>query len=176
MEITPACYAHLIAPLMTLACGRVAVILEGGYCLQSLAEGASLTLRTLLGDPCPRLADALGTVSPAMRQTILDCTHAHRPYWRSLQAHGSYTLAELNDTNAATDLHRVQPSEYAWTEPLPERFPTRAWYPMQTTAVKKDLAQRLDELERRTDLSFAAGGIAFVYDELMLEHRNLFDE
>ena len=28
---------------------------QGGYCLKSLAEGAALTLRTLLGDPCPAI-------------------------------------------------------------------------------------------------------------------------
>lgn len=55
MEITPACYSHLTLPLMSLAQGRVAVILEGGYCLDSLAEGAAITLKTLLGDPCPLL-------------------------------------------------------------------------------------------------------------------------
>lgn len=38
---------------MALANGKIAVVLEGGYCLDSLAEGAALTLRTLLGDPCP---------------------------------------------------------------------------------------------------------------------------
>lgn len=53
MEVTPACYAHLLSSLLTFASGRVAVVLEGGYCLESLAEGAALTLRTLLGDPCP---------------------------------------------------------------------------------------------------------------------------
>lgn len=53
MEITPACYGHLVSPLMSLAQGRVAVVLEGGYCLDSLAEGAAITLKTLLGDPCP---------------------------------------------------------------------------------------------------------------------------
>lgn len=53
MEITPAGYAHLVSPLMALANGKIAVVLEGGYCLDSLAEGAALTLRTLLGDPCP---------------------------------------------------------------------------------------------------------------------------
>lgn len=53
MEVTPACYSHLLSPLLSLASGRVAVVLEGGYCLESLAEGAALTLRTLLGDPCP---------------------------------------------------------------------------------------------------------------------------
>lgn len=55
MEITPACYAHLVSPLMSIAHGRVAVVLEGGYCLDSLAEGAAITLKTLLGDPCPLL-------------------------------------------------------------------------------------------------------------------------
>ncbi|XP_015367992.1 PREDICTED: histone deacetylase 6-like, partial [Diuraphis noxia] len=55
MEVTPACYAHLVHSLMGFACGRVAVLLEGGYCLKSLAEGAALTLKSLLGDPCPSL-------------------------------------------------------------------------------------------------------------------------
>ena len=53
MEVTSAGYSHLLLPLMSLALGRIAVVLEGGYCLESLAEGAALTLKTLLGDPCP---------------------------------------------------------------------------------------------------------------------------
>ena len=32
---------------------------QGGYCIESLAEGAALTLRCLLGDPCPRLIDPI---------------------------------------------------------------------------------------------------------------------
>lgn len=57
MEIHPNFYPHLLAPLMSLAEGKVAVVLEGGYCLESLAEGAALTLRALLGDPAPLYAD-----------------------------------------------------------------------------------------------------------------------
>lgn len=52
MLLSPSAYTHLLSPLLSLAQGRVAVILEGGYCLESLAEGAALTLKTLLGDPC----------------------------------------------------------------------------------------------------------------------------
>lgn len=55
MEISPACYAHLVSPLLAFAQGRVEVVLEGGYCLDSLAEGVAITLKTLLGDPCPLL-------------------------------------------------------------------------------------------------------------------------
>ena len=67
MEVTPACYAHFTSALMGLAHGRVAVVLEGGYCLKSLAEGAALTLRTLLGDPCP-VIDKFGT--PCQRSGV----------------------------------------------------------------------------------------------------------
>lgn len=62
MEITPVCYSHLTSMLMGLANGKLAVVLEGGYCLKSLSEGAALTLRTLLGDPCPAIGP-LGTPS-----------------------------------------------------------------------------------------------------------------
>jgi len=30
-------------------------IIQGGYCLKSLAEGAALTIKALLGDPCPMI-------------------------------------------------------------------------------------------------------------------------
>lgn len=31
MEVTPACYAHLVNSLMSYACGRVAVFLEVNF-------------------------------------------------------------------------------------------------------------------------------------------------
>lgn len=56
MELTPAVYAHLTHSLMSV-CSRVCVVLEGGYCLASLADGAAITLRTLLGHPPPVLEE-----------------------------------------------------------------------------------------------------------------------
>jgi histone deacetylase 6 len=55
MDLTPACYAHFISPLMALAEGKIAAFLEGGYQLDSLSESAAITLKTFLGDPCPLL-------------------------------------------------------------------------------------------------------------------------
>ena len=49
MRVTPAAYAQLIWSLSGLAGGRLVVMLEGGYCLDSLAESAALSLRALLG-------------------------------------------------------------------------------------------------------------------------------
>ena len=49
MKVTPAAYGHLIHSLMAFADGKIGVFLEGGYFIDSLAEGAAMTLRALLG-------------------------------------------------------------------------------------------------------------------------------
>lgn len=99
MQVTPACYAHLTSSLMCLAAGKVAVVLEGGYCLKSLADGAALTLRALQGAPAPPLFN-LGSPCPTMVGTILDVIYAHRPFWQSLQ------LEEQEEiTSKSSELH-----------------------------------------------------------------------
>lgn len=57
MLVSPGMYHILTTSLMALAEGKVAVLLEGGYFLPSLSEGAAQTLRALLGDPAPKFAD-----------------------------------------------------------------------------------------------------------------------
>ncbi|KFV03625.1 Histone deacetylase 10, partial [Pterocles gutturalis] len=55
MNATPEVFAHLTHFLMQLANGKLCVILEGGYHLKSLSESVCMTVRTLLGDPVPRI-------------------------------------------------------------------------------------------------------------------------
>lgn len=74
MKVTPDTFAHLTHYLKGLANGKVMVLLEvsikfvflcliyssfciqkGGYCIDTLAESAAWTLRSLLGDPCSPL-------------------------------------------------------------------------------------------------------------------------
>lgn len=145
MEITPACYPHLLSPLLTLANGKVAAVLEGGYCLQSLAEGAALTLKTLLGDPCPLLVEALHEPCDSIQETILNCIQLHRPYWNCLQTNGTYTLEEYNNFTPQSDLHKVVQA-YNWTEPKPETYLTRDCYPVQSTEFLEKVAERLRKL------------------------------
>lgn len=145
MEITPECYPHLLSPLLTLANGKVAAVLEGGYCLQSLAEGAALTLRTLLGDPCPPLVDPLTEPCDSVQETILNCIQLHRPYWSSLQTNGTYTLEEYNNFTPQSNLHKVVQA-YNYSETKPDRFPTRDCYPVQSTEFLAKVAERLGKL------------------------------
>lgn len=175
MEITPAAYAHLVAPLMTLAQGRVAVVLEGGYCLDSLAEGAAITLKTLLGDPCP-LIEPVDEPCESMQESILNCINAHRPYWNSLQVHASYDLEQVNNVNPQADLHHVVQKFIGSGEPKPDTYPTRNCYPVQSTKTLNVIADRLRRLRMTTNLGCAPNRVCYVYDAQMADHRNEYEE
>jgi acetoin utilization deacetylase AcuC-like enzyme len=45
MRIMPATYGHMINSLMALSYGRVAVVMEGGYFVPTVAEGIAMCLR-----------------------------------------------------------------------------------------------------------------------------------
>lgn len=62
-HVTPAGYAHMTHMLMSLADGKVAVCLEGGYNLNSIARSALAVGRTLMGEPPDRLLDLTPTNS-----------------------------------------------------------------------------------------------------------------
>ena len=84
MLLSPTDYAHLVHSLAGLAGGRMVVLLEGGYCIPSLAESAAMTLRCLLGRPCPtpgRVAEPHASVLESIRAVLT----ALRPYWQCLQ-------------------------------------------------------------------------------------------
>jgi len=80
-RVSPALFAHMVNSLGSLAGGKVVALLEGGYFLPSLAEGAALTLRQLLGAPCPTLPP-LNEVSPEMEASILGAQTCLAPYWQ----------------------------------------------------------------------------------------------
>ncbi|MBN3319402.1 HDAC6 deacetylase, partial [Atractosteus spatula] len=84
MAASPQCFSVLTHLLQGLAQGRVLLALEGGYNLQSTAEGACACLRSLLGDPCPRLATP-GAPCDSALQSLSQTIAVHYPSWSSLQ-------------------------------------------------------------------------------------------
>uniref|UniRef100_T1GQY7 Histone deacetylase domain-containing protein n=1 Tax=Megaselia scalaris TaxID=36166 RepID=T1GQY7_MEGSC len=147
MALTPAFYSHMTRSLMHLADGKLAIVLEGGYCVRSLAEGATLTLRALLDFPSPTLVDKWEVPSPEICETILNCIYVHRPYWKCLNVQDTYTLEELNNKNPQPDLHKV------------------------VQVYKGKLY-----LKKTTDLECSKNKLCYVYDDKMCEHKNVDEE
>ncbi|XP_035237895.1 histone deacetylase 6 isoform X1 [Anguilla anguilla] len=83
-QVTPEGYAHLTHLLMSLAAGKVLLILEGGYNLTSISESMSMCTSMLLGDLPPSLP-ALPPPHPNAAVAINHVLRAHAPYWSSLR-------------------------------------------------------------------------------------------
>uniref|UniRef100_A0A673JPH2 Protein deacetylase HDAC6 n=1 Tax=Sinocyclocheilus rhinocerous TaxID=307959 RepID=A0A673JPH2_9TELE len=104
-QVTPEGYAHLTHQLMSLAAGRVLVILEGGYNLTSISESMSMCTSMLLGDSPPSL-DHLPPPKTSATVTINNVLRAHVPFWSSLRIQSEFAYRkvlpnseELNCTN-----------------------------------------------------------------------------
>lgn len=81
--VTPECYAHMTHMLMSLADGKVAVCLEGGYNLTAISNSALAVAKTLMGYPPPRIQ--LPKISKEAHKT-LDLVRAyHAPYWECMR-------------------------------------------------------------------------------------------
>nr|CAD7196245.1 unnamed protein product [Timema douglasi] len=180
MEVTPACYSHLLWSLLQLSGGKVAVVLEGGYCLSSLAEGAALTLRALLGDPCPILTK-VDPPCASIVKTILNVIYAHREFWhclvfqklRDLDSQEKSSVAVYVDTDEIQT--HVPEVKFEGSEIKLSKFPTRNSYAVQTSAEIEEFEIRLENLRSKTSLTVAQNKVCLVYDEVMLKHVCTFN-
>ncbi|XP_018376605.1 PREDICTED: histone deacetylase 6 isoform X2 [Trachymyrmex cornetzi] len=174
MLITPACYSHLLSSLLSLANGKVAVVLEGGYCLKSLAEGAALTLRTLLGDPCPVL-QTLDLPSLSIRNTILNVIYSHKPYWKCYQYQETHSINSVTHSKEEIANRHVVTMTFKGSEVKLEKYDTRNCYPVQSKETLEVVEKKLDELIQLTNLYKAPHKVCIVYDEKMQKHCNISD-
>ena len=76
--------------LMTLANGRVAVCLEGGYNFVSISKSALAVTRTLMGEPPDRLAPTAPTNSAV--EIVRQVTMIQSKYWRCMFPRGKLVL------------------------------------------------------------------------------------
>lgn len=69
--------------LSSLAQGRIALLLEGGYNLESISKSMSMCVRALLGDPLP--SPLIGTIDPDAAETIRRVLKDLSPFWKNLK-------------------------------------------------------------------------------------------
>uniref|UniRef100_A0A2A4K9K1 UBP-type domain-containing protein n=1 Tax=Heliothis virescens TaxID=7102 RepID=A0A2A4K9K1_HELVI len=171
MQLTPAVYGHLTQALMSV-CPRVCAVLEGGYCVASLAEGAALTLRTLLGHAPPKLED-VPEPNDEIRDTILNCIYAQKPHWNCYNFQPTYSITgPPNVCDGQRQKHTVT-VRWEGDETRPDTFETRNCYPVQDSGTKRKIAERLNHLRLVTDLTIPQHAVGYIYDTAMLKHKNV---
>ncbi|GFO21282.1 histone deacetylase [Plakobranchus ocellatus] len=169
MLLTPAMYAHLTHHMMALAAGRVSVALEGGYCLESLAESCALTLRALLQDPCPQLEE-VGEPSDSITSTILNVVKVLRPHWNCFAHYKTTSRSKLCPFHDVNSMPPVPGIEFSTPENRPETFDLAA-YPVQEASEKEALVKLVDQAIAATDLSVAENRCCYVFDANMRAHK-----
>lgn len=101
--VSPECYAHMTHMLMSLADGKVAVCLEGGYNLTAISNSALAVAKTLMGEPPPRMR--LPKINKEAHKT-LDRVRAYQaPYWECMRP-GVVGVTEV-ESNEGRRLHEV---------------------------------------------------------------------
>ncbi|XP_062827338.1 histone deacetylase 6 isoform X1 [Anolis carolinensis] len=145
MATTPGCFAHLAHLLMPLSGGKLVLSLEGGYNLQSLAEGTCTVLKALLGDPCPLLDSPLAPCRSALH-SVSQTIAAHSKFWKALRRISVDVPQENGEVSVTLQ-------------------------PLSTPSVNEILSKSAAELMK--PLPPSRTGI--VYDEKMMEHYNMWD-
>lgn len=98
--VTPTCYAHMTHMLMSLAQGKVAVCLEGGYNLEAISHSALAVARTLMGEPPPKLE--LPRINKEAAKVLAKVQAYQAPYWECMRP-GVIDMKEV----PSTDSHRL---------------------------------------------------------------------
>ncbi|GLI79815.1 histone deacetylase hda1 [Penicillium ochrochloron] len=80
--VSPSCYAQMTHMLMTLANGKVAVCLEGGYNFRSISKSALAVTKTLMGEPPERLSKTTPTQDAI--ETVGRVMNIQAQYWRCM--------------------------------------------------------------------------------------------
>ncbi|KAK4241069.1 histone deacetylase clr3 [Achaetomium macrosporum] len=81
--VSPACYAHMTHMLMSLAGGKVAVCLEGGYDLEAISKSALAVAQTLMGEPPPKME--IPKISREAAKVLAKVQAYQAPYWECMR-------------------------------------------------------------------------------------------
>ena len=104
--VSPACYSHMTHMLMSLANGKIAICLEGGYNLRAISRSALAVAKTLMGEPPERMTIPALNKDAALTLDIVRRQQA--PYWRCMEP-GVVKQEEIQQqsTDRVSDLIRT---------------------------------------------------------------------
>lgn len=159
MRVSPGFYGHIVSLLSGLAKGKIAVCLEGGYFLPSLAEGAAMILRSLLGDSVANLGE-LQRPHEEVIKTINDLKYYLRPVWKCFQY---TTLTKTKETHTPERSYRGVPDVAP--------FITRRGYPEHEAGSVEVNTKLIQSLKIEYEQIPYGQKICYAFEDICFEHK-----
>lgn len=162
MRVTPGFYGHIVSLLSGLAKGKIAVCLEGGYFLPSLAEGAAMILRSLLGDSVAYLGP-LQRPHEEVVKVINDLKFYLRPVWKCFQ--------HTNFTTSVSDENLYIPERLYKGIPDVAPFVTRRGYPEHEPGSVEKNTKIVDGLKVEYEQIPYGQKVCYTFENVCFEHK-----
>ncbi len=179
MSVTPAAYGHMIHALMGAASGgKVAVFMEGGYFVESLAEGVAFALRALLGDPQVSLG-SLPSPNSSLIDSVLNVIAMQREHWDSLCLQDDFSISTY-DVIKDVDCH-VPALVYSGKGLFDKgratdlKYEAGEHYAKHSSATEAKFLEELKAMRNKYEVAMkrsalAKNRVALVFDKAMMSH------
>ncbi|XP_067934488.1 histone deacetylase 6-like [Watersipora subatra] len=168
MKLSPPVFSHLVHKLKSLADGRLAVILEGGYNLESLSESVGYSLRALLDDCCPMLSPTQPP-QPELVNTLLNCINVMRPHWKCFK----YQRTDVTEKAVNLDSFDSRgPAPFVTGSPAYHELNKETPQPED---VKEKFSEQIRKIVAEHPTRTTTARSSYVYDEGMLKHKCAMD-
>ncbi len=86
-KVSPEAYGHFTHWLSSLANGKIILVLEGGYNVNSISHAMTLCSKALLGDPLPMLnvPSRFNGINRSALESIQNVVKVQKEFWKSLK-------------------------------------------------------------------------------------------
>lgn len=157
MLVSPSFYGQIIKLLSGLAEGKVAVLLEGGYFLPSLAEGVVRTITALLDFPSEKVKP-LRVPHESVIEMINNIRYVLKSHW------ACFTLQQFD---VEDEIHQVK-VHYKGVPGDPP-FPTRNCYPVNDPGETEKFNKTIENYRLQNPI-VVKKGVCYAFDAKMLQH------
>lgn len=149
-HVTPAGYGHLTHMLKAIAKGKLTVILEGGYNLDSISKSALGVAKVLIGEP----PEATVTTQPRLDviETISEVMKVQSKYWKSMRpGNPAHVFEDIYDVPGSRILSFAEPIRAYQAQDLFAKYgfislPVIDLQDDKHTSFSTDLPSHLDDL------------------------------
>lgn len=105
-KVSPEAYGYFTHWLSSLANGKIILLLEGGYNVNSISHSMALCAKSLLGDPLPlfQISSRWNGVNSSALESLQNVIKTQEQYWKCLRFNKKLPDYDLNENKLQDDL------------------------------------------------------------------------